>query len=192
MFFACDDDDAGVSGPGNTGGAGGTPSASSGGTGVGGTNGMDAAVEWSDARIIQTMMTANKGEVDAANLAVSRAQDSRVSAFAYLMITDHSGNQQQLQALADEKGISPEPNPRSQALESEVATKLAELEATTADEFDGAYMESQVAMHQKVLTLIGTELLPNVNDAELESLLESTHLAVANHHTQAEDILADL
>lgn len=213
VVAACGDDDddddngaggtsAGTSGSGGKGGSsgggkGGTSSAGQGGTGgegassAGGEGGAVTA-ELTDGEILQVVETANAGEVEQGELAAGRAQDAAVVAFAELMVTEHNAALEDGEDVAADTGIEPEESSLSQMLAAESDATIATLEETDEAEFDLAYMQAQVTVHQKVLALLDERLIPQADDEALVTYLEDVRTHVENHLSEAEDIVADL
>ncbi|HEX3852764.1 MAG TPA: DUF4142 domain-containing protein, partial [Polyangiaceae bacterium] len=151
-----------------------------------------ATAQLSDAEILKVVVDANSGEVSAAEVAKPAAQSAAVATFAQLMITDHSAGEQQALTLVTSEHVGPQPSEVSNKLETETAALLATLSQTPTTALDTVYMTSQVDMHQEVLTLIDTRLLPDVTDAALKTLLTNMRVTVAAHLQQAQTIATAL
>lgn len=180
------------------GGDGGSPAAGAGGAdgagapGTGGAGGEGGAAPLTDARILHVVITANTGEVGLAQIAITRATASAVASFADEMASEHGAAVMRANSIATEQTITPEDNPISQMLTQDSTETAAELNAIAAEEFDVAYMESQVAMHEEVLTLIETELLPEADNAALVDFLGDIQAEVEAHLLDAETTLDSL
>jgi len=191
----------GVGGRGGAGGVGGS-SGSSGSSGSGGyagtagsggsagTSGAGSVATLNNAEVVKVLATANQGEVAAALVAQPAAQRTALKNFAAMMITDHSNAYAQTLALVSSKHIAPQSSDVSEHLETEAATLLVTLSQTSQADFDRVYMQSQVAMHQEVLTLIDTRLLPDATDPDLKALLTTVRVSVNAHLQAAQAILA--
>lgn len=179
---------AGAAGTDVSAGAGGAEQA--GAAGDGGSGGAVALL--SNTQVVQVLTVANQGEVAAGQLALAGAQMASVKTFAQAMVTEHSAANTQVLGVVATKHIAPEPSPVSEMLQAEATKTLATLSQTPAARFDRVYMESQVMMHQEVLALIDSTLLPSSTDADLTALLTTLRAAVATHLMQAEAIVAML
>jgi predicted outer membrane protein len=186
--------DAGGSSTGgsNVGGSSAGVSGSEAGAAGEGTGGTADMVQLSDNQIIKILVDANTGEISAAEIAKPRLKVAAAISFAEMMITDHGNAQQQVLALASTKQLAPEKSTVSDQLDAEAAALLAKLSATPSNMLDSVYMQSQVKMHQEVLALIDTELMPSASDADLKALLTTLRAAVAAHLAQAQTIVAAL
>ena len=181
---------AGAAGNGSgtdTGGVGGEGGDQAAESGAGG-----AAASLNDAQILKVLSTANEGEVSVALVAKPSLQNSAAVSFAQMMISDHSTADGQTLALVTSKQLAPERSDVSDALEVDTATVISKLSKTPAAAFDKVYMDSQVTMHQEVLSLIDTRLLPDASDADLKALLTTLRTSVAAHLTNAQTISASL
>jgi len=141
---------------------------------------------------LKVLSTANEGEVSVALVAKPNLKDSGALSFAQMMISEHSAADGQTLALVTAKQLAPERSEVSDALEADTATVISELSKTPSAGFDKAYMDSQVSMHQQVLSLIDTRLLPDADDADLKALLTTLRASVATHLSNAQTISASL
>ena len=141
---------------------------------------------------MKVLVTVNQGEATIAQLAQSDAQTAAVKGFAAMMITEHTAANAQTLALVAAKNIPPEPSPVSENLEAEAAALLVTLSQTPQANFDRVYIQSQITMHQDVLTLIDTRLLPDATDADLRTLITTLRVSVAAHLDAARSILIAL
>lgn len=185
---------AGAAGEAAAGGEGGNGnSAASGNAGEGGEGGLaGAAARLDDAQIVKVLSTANDGEVMAAQAAKPALQNSAARTFAQMMIDDHTTANGQTLALVSSKHLAPEPSALSDSLEADTAGLLSVLSTTPASMFDKVYIDSQVTMHQKVLGLIDSRLLPSTSDADVKTLLGTLRTSVAAHLSSAQTISASL
>jgi len=180
------------SGGSSTGGSSAGVAGSEAGAAGEGTGGTADRVQLNDNQIIQILVTANSGEISAAEIAKPRLKVAAAVSFAETMITDHGTAQQQVLALASTKQLAPEKSTISDELDAGAAALLAKLSATPTAMLDSVYMQSQVKMHQEVLALIDTELMPSASDADLKALLTTLRTSVAAHLAQAQTVVAAL
>lgn len=160
--------------------------------GAGGEGGMAGAAALTDEEVLHAARTASIGEVEQAEVALLRADDPLVVDFAELMVAEHSSAIAMAQSLADSEDLTPEQNPISQMLQANSAQIILELEAASDDEFDRVYMESQVVAHEEVLTLLDDTLIPQADNAALETYLMGTRTHVSEHLESAESIVETL
>src|SRR5690554_628894 len=125
-------------------------------------------------------------EVELGQLAADMAAASSVQDFAARMINDHTDANETLADLAAESDISlPDaPNPHHMDVQ-------ARLEALDGAAFDLDYMRTQVAEHQKAVTLLVWEI-GSGQDAELQQFAAATLPTVLAHLELARQIVADL
>lgn len=176
----------GVAGASTAGGAGGSPAAGRGGSG-GATS-----VALNDAQIAAVTTAANTGEISLGMLALSRAQLPAVRVFAQMLIDMHGVAQTRQNAVLDVLDLEVSGNALSAQLETEAMQVSAQLNAAAADQFDLAYVRSQVDIHTKVLTLIDEQLLPNVSAVALRADLTVARTEVAAHLALATGLLEEL
>ena len=64
---------------------------------------------------------------------------------------------------------------------SDSAAMPAELEGKSGAEFDRAFVQHQIQLHQNNIQKIQTQLLPAVQEAQLESYLQKTVKEMQGH-----------
>lgn len=99
-----------------------------------------------DAKAIQSLAEANRAEVDAGKLALEKAQSEPVKKFAQHMVDDHGKMLDEVQKLAEAKGVK---------LSGDVSLKhkaeARKLESAPGEKFDKDYMSAMVKDHASVL-----------------------------------------
>ena len=145
-----------------------------------------------DAQIAQIVLTADSVDVDYGNLAVKKTKNAEIKAFAETMIRDHSAVNAKAAALAKTLGMTPEPSDTSNSLKSDGEKQVAKLKALEGAEFDKAYIDNEVAYHESVISVLEKVLLPNANNAELKSLLETGKPIFVSHLDHAKHLQTSL
>jgi putative membrane protein len=141
-----------------------------------------------DAQIAHIAYTAGAIDIAAGQQALKRATDPRVKTFAEEMIRDHKAVNDKALALVKKLGVTPEDNPTSQSLSKDAAAKLAELGKLSGAAFDRAYIENEVAYHKTVNGALKDTLIPDAQNAELKSLLETGLTLFTAHQEHAENL----
>lgn len=145
-----------------------------------------------DSEIVSIMNTANMGEVKAAKAAQGKASSPEVRKFAQMMIADHQNALNETAPVAKKAKIKPLPNMHSRNLKKENRMAMRKMKKLQGNAFDQAYMDSQISMHQNVLGLIDTALLPNAKNPELKALLSKQRTVIDGHLQQARQIRTTL
>jgi putative membrane protein len=119
-------------------------------------------------------------EIESSRVAVDRASNPDIRAFARMMIDHHQDTTNQVMAAARIAGLNPGPA----SLTVEQADKLAHLRSVAAADFDAAYMSAQLDGHAKALELhrsyaLGGEVAPLRNVAGNAVPIVESHLARA-------------
>jgi putative membrane protein len=194
----CGDDDDDVGGTAGTVGTAGSTA----GAGVGGSAGSVAngtadgngapQFQLNDLEIAAVLMAANTGEVEQGQLALERSDDDNVEDFAEQMVSEHGAANERIEAALQNRMIGAMENALSEQLTDEAMQVLRMLEETPEDEFDVAYMESQVQAHARVLDIIDSELLPQAMDPTLRAELENERASAAAHFQQAQNLAGGL
>jgi putative membrane protein len=146
-----------------------------------------------DGEIVSILNTANQGEVKAAMNAQNKASNPEVRKFAQLMITDHQNALKQTAPVAKQAKIKPmNNNMYSRNMKKENNTAMRKMRKMQGAAFDQAYMDSQIAMHEKVLGMIDNMLLPNAKSPDLKNLITNMRPVIDAHLQQAKQIRSAL
>ncbi len=152
-----------------------------------------AAMKPTDAQISSVVMTASQAEVTDAKLAQSKATNKEVKDFAAQMIKDHGKNEKDAQALTKKIGVTPDMNfAQTQELKKSTATKAETMKSLKGAEFDKAYIENQVAMHQSLLNDLNEKFIPAAQNPEFKTFLQTTKGHIEAHLTHAKDLQAKM
>jgi len=146
------------------------------------------APQLTDAQIAAITDAANKGEIEQAKLAVRKAKDPQVKAFAQMMIDHHGTEQKKEQQLATTLSLTPETTHTSTQLQTDSQNAISSLSSQNGADFDKAYMDLQVKEHKDVLDAIDNKLIPNAKNAQLKSALEAFRPKVQEHLQKAQEI----
>jgi putative membrane protein len=152
----------------------------------------DATPKLNDAQIAHIAYTAGQIDITAAKQAIKKATNPAVKEFARDMERDHQAVNVKALALVKKLNVTPEDNATSQALSKAAAGKLAELGKLSGAAYDRAYVESEVAYHKTVNGALRDTLIPNAQNAELKSLLQTGLQLFEAHQAHAEQLAATL
>ena len=142
-----------------------------------------------DPQIAHIAYTAGVLDVEAGKLALEKSQNKDVRAFAQQMVGDHTAVNDQALALVKKLNVTPEDNPTSQSLTKQEDATRTKLSGLTGAAFDKAYIDNEVAYHKTVDSTLSTTLIPNAQNSELKSLLQSG-LKVFEAHLEHSERLA--
>lgn len=152
----------------------------------------DMKGELTDAEIAHIVVTANDVDIEAGNLAKKKASQEDVHAYAHRMITDHTDVNKQAKDLAKKLNLTPKDNPISQSLKADGKKNLDKLKDLSGKEFDKAYIDGEITLHEKVINVADNKLVPNVKNDELKALLVQVRPALVSHLEHAQQIKGTL
>src|SRR5665213_2765922 len=141
-----------------------------------------------DAQIAHIAYTAGVLDITAAKQALAKSGNADVKSFASEMVRDHQAVNDKALALVKKLNVTPEDNATSQALSKAAAAKLAELGKLSGAAFDRAYVENEVAYHKTVNAALKDTLIPDSQNAELKSLLQTGLTLFTAHQQHAEHL----
>ncbi|WP_228526739.1 DUF4142 domain-containing protein [Noviherbaspirillum soli] len=135
-----------------------------------------------DQKMMRDIAHANISEIAAGKLALEKSQSDDVKSFAQKMIDDHTKAQQELQTLADGKGVKlpTEPDAKHKAM-----AKM--LSALKGDAFDKRYLkQGGLNDHENTHKLL-ERVQAKAKDPDLQAYAAKTIAAVDQHLTLAEE-----
>jgi putative membrane protein len=150
------------------------------------------AAKLNDAQIAHIAYTAGNIDIAAGKQALAKSKDKAVRDFAQEMVRDHTAVNDKALALVKKLNVTPQDNPTSQALSKDAAAKLAGYAKLDGKAFDKAYVDNEVAYHKTVNGALQTTLIPDAQNAELKSLLQTGLKLFTEHQTHAEHLAASL
>jgi len=145
-----------------------------------------------DPQIAHIAYTAGVIDIAAAKQALTQASNKEVKAFAEDMVRDHEAVNKQALDLVKKLNVTPEDNDTSRTLTKNAADKRAELDKLKGSAFDKAYVANEVAYHKAVDSALEITLIPNANNAELKTLLQTGLKIFQGHEQHAEHVAATL
>lgn len=156
-------------------------------TDFGGATNDDEAI----AKAASIVLTLDTGEIAQASFILTLDVDSSVRDLASEIQADHQANAAKLDAMLQDRGLTPADNPVSTSLQGEAMTGLEKLRAESKDDAERDYTEMQIMMHQAGFVLVGT-VRDLVDDEDFRQFLSETRDAIAKHRDHARDVLDDL
>jgi putative membrane protein len=152
----------------------------------------NAAGAPNDAQIAHIAYTSGAIDIAAAKQALAKSKNAKVRDFAQEMVRDHTAVNDKALALVKKLHVTPQDNPTSQALQGAAKQKLAELGKLSGHAFDVGYANNEVAYHKTVNGALESTLIPNAQNAELKSLLQTGLKLFQEHQQHAEQLAASL
>lgn len=104
------------------------------------------------------------------------------------MVRDHTSVNDQALALVKKLNVTPEDNATSQALTKQADATRQTLAGLTGAAFDKAHVDNEVAFHKTVNSALSTTLIPDAQNPELKSLLQSGLKLFQSHQEHAEHL----
>jgi putative membrane protein len=145
-----------------------------------------------DPQIAMIAVTADNIDIDAGKVAADKSTNPKVKEFAELMVRDHTSVNEQATALAKKLNLTPEESSTSRSLKADGDKMLAKLKGMSGAAFDKAYVDNEVVYHEKVIEAVDKTLIPNAQNAELKSLLESARPIFGSHLNHAKEVQSSL
>jgi len=154
--------------------------------------GAPAAQTMNDAQIAHILVTANQVDINAGEIADSKAIDSDVKAFGRMMVMEHTAVDKQARELTAKLKLTPQENPTSQSLKMGGETNVTNLKTLSGAAFDKAYIAHEVEYHQAVIETLNKMLIPNAQNPELKAFIAKVTPAFVAHLERAKQLQAAL
>lgn len=146
----------------------------------------------SDAETASIMSTANTAEIQEGQLALQKSRNDAVRQFAQRMISDHTALNQELMAHMRRRDGKAGDNPITHQLMSNAQQSTRNLQQLDGMQFDRAYIQNQVAMHQWLLNTLDNALIPSADSNRLEADLREARDVIAAHLQHARQIQSSM
>ena len=139
----------------------------------------------SDRKVLEMMAEANIAEINAGKLALSKASNPEVKAYAQRMVDEHTKSLTEVQALAQAKGVElpDEPAARHKA-------KGAMLQALSGDIFDRTYIKQSGRRDHRVTHEQLRDNMDKIKDADIKALAMKMRPVVEQHLLAADELIA--
>ncbi|MGH7559408.1 MAG: DUF4142 domain-containing protein [Gemmatimonadales bacterium] len=133
-----------------------------------------------DANIFAVFDRANLAEVEIGKLAEKQGSTAEVRDIGAMLVRDHTKKRETAQELAKKLGITPTLPPDGKDAEDHTA-KLKDLGDKKGTDFDKAFLEITIGMHEQTLEDVREKLIPAATNPELKALLEQGLPGVQAH-----------
>lgn len=150
-------------------------------TSTGSSGGTVSSLSNDDKEFVMKTAQGGMAEVALSNLAAQKAANADVKAFAMRMVTDHSKANEELKAMAVNKGLA---LPTDLGKEAKEASD--KLSSKTGREFDHEYMETMVSDHEKTVKAF-EKASKDANDPDLKGWTTKTLPTLQDHLKMAKD-----
>jgi putative membrane protein len=139
-----------------------------------------------DSTFLTNAAEGGQAEVDLANLALKKSQNSDVRAFATRMVKDHSKANAKLKEVAVSKGIKP---PKGIGVSNNA--ELLKLKALSGNTFDKAYVDLMVDDHKKDVAEF-EKASQQAKDDDLKKFASETLPTLQEHYQMIQDLQAKM
>ena len=147
---------------------------------------MRAAVTDQDKQFLTKASAGNMAEIKLSELAVTKASNPQVKAFARKMVADHQALGMKMKPFADAWGLTP-----PSGLDSEHQAIYDKLSGLSGADFDKEYMNAMEKDHHETLDLFNEEA-KTTTDMKFKNAVMHGQSVVAAHTHMADDLGAKL
>jgi putative membrane protein len=166
-------------------------SASAGAPATAATPATASSDSWSDPNIMAFLDNANMTDSAAGSVAASKGTNAQVKAFGKDMVRDHHAMRKEGQDLAKKLNVTPEPKPGDTMAADAAAFQDSLNSMPKGAAWDKAYIDHEVAAHEKVLATAQTASGATQN-ADIKALITKAAPKVQEHLDKAKKIQSTL
>lgn len=145
-----------------------------------------------EAQIAAVLTEANDVDIENGKMAEKRASNPDVKAFGERMVKDHRQSNDSAAALVKRLNMKPEGSPMRETIKASGKDSKKKLGDLKGADFDRAYIDGEVAMHNMLLQSIDKDMMPVVKNEELRALLEKNRPIIASHLEHAKTLQGQL
>jgi putative membrane protein len=124
--------------------------------------------------------------------AAAKLTDPQIAHIVYTADNLDIENAKQALALAKKLNITPEDSPTSKSLKHAQDADRKKRDSLSDAAFDKAYADNEVAYHKAVDDALSKTLIPDAQNADLKSLLETGLKLFQDHERDAEKVAKQL
>ena len=137
------------------------------------------------------MNTIDKSEMEAAQLAKQKAHSSEDRNYASHLIADHSAIMDKNRQLSSQTSLRPDPPALASTMNSTHQETMDQLRKLSGSDFDRAYMEYQVKMHEEAVSLV-EKTSSSADNPQLRQQLGQVVHDFRDHLTKAKSIQSQI
>src|SRR5215210_4878277 len=124
--------------------------------------------------ILSQMNVSNTMEIQLSRMASKKATSPAVKRIGTLLVTDHSKNRKEVTALAKKLNVSLTPAAGGSVAAGDSAAMPEQLRGVSGAEFDRAFVQHQIQLHESNIQKIQDQLLPQVQEPQIKAYLQKT------------------
>ena len=145
-----------------------------------------------DSDIAMVMRVANLGEVREGELARTKTTNTAVHDFAVMMVTEHTAQNNKAEAQMAIADVVSSDTDQSRQLDAESGATAERLRQLEGPAFDRAYIDREVNVHQSLIALIDSKLMPTAKKKVVKDQLTELRKLADAHLTRAKQIQGSL
>jgi len=140
------------------------------------------------AAILSQMNVANTVEMQVARMAAKKASSSDVKKLAEKLAVDHSKNREEVKALARKLNEPLTPAAGGDITAADSAAMPSDLEGKSGAEFDRAFVEHQIRVHQSNIQKLQDQMLPAAHNAQVKIFLQKSLADMQGHLASLQEV----
>jgi putative membrane protein len=131
---------------------------------------------------------ANTAEIQVARMAAKKASSSDVKKLAEKLAVDHSKNREEVKALARKLNQPVIPAAGGDITAPDNAATPSDLEGKSGADFDRAFVEHQIRVHQSNIQKLQDQMLPAADNAQVKVYLQKALADMQRHLASLQEV----
>ena len=123
---------------------------------------------------------------------MAKAKSSEVKDYAKTIILDHEQTKEMTQKISEQNKVKPKYNVRTESRSISTEKDIALLSLKKGDEFDRAYLKTEIQNHEKWIDDLKGNLIPNAKNPVLKKELMGMEQVMKKHLENAQRIERNL
>ncbi|MDP3560852.1 MAG: DUF4142 domain-containing protein [Legionellaceae bacterium] len=148
-----------------------------------------AMIAQSNGNILSQLIVLNKSKIALAQLVKVKAQHPKVKRYAAYIEAEHRKILRKVMLVSRKTGIQPVMSASSQQLEMNAKQELANLRSLNGVDFDRAFINDSVKLHEAEIRLINQDIAESTNP-RLTAVLKDVRAHVLVHLERAKEVQA--
>jgi putative membrane protein len=153
---------------------------------------LKPAFAMTDSEALNLISTIDRNEIQAADLAASKASDPKVLEYAGMLKEMHTRNLQDTEKIAVRAALALPETPAVKDLADQGSQDLAALQPLSGRQFEVAYITAMIQGHTDALDIIDNQLMNSVEDIAVKKHLDRTRQEVDEHLQAAKKLQSEM
>jgi putative membrane protein len=147
---------------------------------------------YDDAQVVGMLNAISKAEIEMSKAVLAKTKNPEVKRFAQTMIDDHNMLLQKTQTWSKTTGTREADSRMSTEYQGEAKSGMSKMSGYSGEELDRHYVEHAVQSHQRTLDLVDAQMMNQIDDPQLKTLVRDVRPKLQRHLESAQTLRTSL